>query len=384
MAFSPVSNPQLNRQNCELAKVFVKKYDTRNKFSDIFTIKFSRVLDKHHKSGNNTLILRNVREAALRGNACCYFKTKNRKYVVKTLALGVLTVCSLSLSLAAQAQSLRGSQASIERQNSLAVAYGFTFVRTASQMTGLINGGQLVKVSSNRHMNLHDVSYPYARGGVRLFISRLSAQFYNACGEKLTVTSLSRPIDRQPPNAASRSVHPAGMAVDLRIPAKRQCRAWLERTLLSLEGKGVLDVTRERRPPHYHVAVFVESYENYVASMTGGTSQYVVRRGDTLSKISNLSGVSVAQLKSTNGLGGDMIRVGQTLQIPAGSSRSTASPSSTELARVIHITHKVRKGETLWQISNRYNTSVSRIMMENELDDDLLHVGQILQFTNNW
>jgi len=303
---------------------------------------------------------------------------------LRALALGVLTVCSLSLGISAQAQSLRGSQASIERQNSLAVTYGFTFVRTAQQMSRLINGGQLVKVSSTRHMNLHDVSFPYAREGVKLFVNRLSAQYYNACGEKLTVTSLSRPIDRQPANAASRSVHPAGMAVDLRVPSKRQCRAWLERTLLSLEGKGVLDVTRERRPPHYHVAVFVETYENYVASMTGGTSQYVVRRGDTLTRIADLTGASIAQLRSVNGLRSDMIRIGQTLQIPSVSSRSAASPGSTELARMIHITHKVRKGETLWQISNRYNTSVSRIMMENELDDDLLQVGQVLQFTNNW
>ncbi|MBT8147211.1 MAG: LysM peptidoglycan-binding domain-containing protein [Gammaproteobacteria bacterium] len=303
---------------------------------------------------------------------------------MKALALGVLTFCSLSLGMSAQAQTLRGSQTSMERQNSLAVAYGFTFVRTAQQMSRLINGGQLVGVSSTRHMELHNVSYPYAREGVRLFVSRLSAQYYNACGEKLTITSLSRPIDQQPPNAASRSVHPAGMAVDLRVPRKRQCRAWLERTLLSLEGKGVLDVTRERRPPHYHVAVFVETYENYVAAMTGGTSQYVVRRGDTLSKISKLAGTSIAHLRSVNGLRGDLIRVGQTLQIPASSSRGAVNPGSTELARLIHITHEVRKGETLWQISNRYNTSVSRIMMENELDDDLLHVGQVLQFTNSW
>ena len=303
---------------------------------------------------------------------------------MRTLAIGILIVCSLSLGLSSQAQTLRGSQASIEKQNNLARAYGFTFVQTAQQMSRLVNGGQLVPVSSSRHMVLHNVSFPYARDGVRLFVNRLSAQYYNACGEKLTVTSLSRPIDRQPPNAASRSVHPAGMAVDLRIPSKRQCRAWLERTLLSLEGKGVLDVTRERRPPHYHVAVFVESYHNYVASITGGTSQYVVRSGDTLTRISNLTGASVSQLRSINGLAGDLIRVGQTLQIPAVSSRSTASPRSTEIARVISITHKVRKGETLWKISNRYNTSVSRIMMENELDDDMLHVGQILQFTNRW
>lgn len=302
---------------------------------------------------------------------------------MKALALTVLAVCSLSLSLSAHAQSLRGSRSSIEKQNSLAVAYGFTFVQTAQQMSRMINNGQLVRVSSNRYMDLHDVSYPYARNGVRLFVNRLSAQYYRACGEKLTVTSLSRPISQQPPNAASRSVHPAGMAVDLRIPSKRQCRAWLERTLLSLEGKGVLDVTRERRPPHYHVAVYVETYENYVASMTGGTSQYVVRRGDTLSKISNLTGASIAQIRSANGLRGDLIRVGQTLQIPASASSGTTSPGSSELARMSQVAHKVRKGDTLWRIGNRYGTSVSRIMMENELDDDLLQVGQVLQISTS-
>ena len=76
-----------------------------------------------------------------------------------------------------------------------------------------------------------------------------------------------RPQNRQPANAASNSVHPAGMAVDLRIPDRGRCRSWLEQTLLSLEGSGVLDVTRERWPPHYHVAVFTTPYQNYVAAL---------------------------------------------------------------------------------------------------------------------
>jgi len=365
------------------AKVFAKKYDTSHKKSDIFAIKFSKVLDIDGKSGNNT-------QASGEGCVHTWFSRKltkarprDRNPILKNLTLGILTTLTMALGISAQAQTLRGSQASVERQNSLAVAYGFTFVRTAQQMSNLINGGQLVKVSRTRYMDLHDVSFPYARAGVKLFIDRLSSQYYSACGEKLTVTSLSRPIDQQPANAAQRSVHPAGMAVDLRIPSGRQCRSWLERTLLSLEGKGVLDVTRERRPPHYHVAVFVESYENYVASMTGGTSQYVVRRGDTLSEISNLTGVSVAELRSANGLRGDLINVGQTLQIPATSSGGAASAGSSEIARVTQVSHKVRKGDTLWRIGNRYGTSVSRIMMENELDNDMLQVGQVLQISTS-
>jgi len=57
------------------------------------------------------------------------------------------------------------------------------------------------------------------------------------------------------------------MAVDLRVPAASADRAWLEETLLSLEDAGVLDVTRERRPPHYHVAVYPAAYAAYVARL---------------------------------------------------------------------------------------------------------------------
>jgi hypothetical protein len=59
------------------------------------------------------------------------------------------------------------------------------------------------------------------------------------------------------------------MALDLRRPAAGACRRWLESTLLYLEEKKVLDATLERRPPHYHVAVFPDDYVAYVSRITG-------------------------------------------------------------------------------------------------------------------
>jgi hypothetical protein len=59
------------------------------------------------------------------------------------------------------------------------------------------------------------------------------------------------------------------MAFDLRRPAGRVCQTWLESTLLSLEATRVLDVTLERNPPHYHVAIFPDHYSAYVAALTG-------------------------------------------------------------------------------------------------------------------
>src|SRR5690606_40092741 len=101
-----------------------------------------------------------------------------------------------------------------------------------------------------------------------------SSDLYQAaCGEKLVVTSLVRPTTRQPRNAADRSVHPTGMAMDLRRSNKASCRRWLERVLLQLEARGVLEATRENRPPHYHVALFPRPYVQYVAALTGESVQ---------------------------------------------------------------------------------------------------------------
>ena len=47
-----------------------------------------------------------------------------------------------------------------------------------------------------------------------------------------------------------------------------------------------------------------------------GPAIHVVRSGDTLSHIARRYGVTVAALKQTNGLRGDLIRVNQRLQIP--------------------------------------------------------------------
>jgi len=317
------------------------------------------------------------------------------------LALALLVCASLG-----QAQTLKGSAASIDKQYRTAVAYGFSFVNTAHSLNSHLNSNQLVRVSPDRYMALHDVSYPYAVPGTKLFLSRLSAQYYSMCGEKLTVTSLLRPRDRQPANSVARSVHPTGMAVDLRIPSKPKCRAWLENTLLSLERERVLDVTRERYPPHYHVAVYSKDYETRVAGLggaraadvpapgveaqpvarfvgathTGTYQQYVVRKGDTLSEIASRNRVQVAQLRSLNNLRGNRIDAGQKLRIPAAGTVASTSRSS-DMVAVNEITHRVNRGDTLWRIANRYGTSVTQIREANGANSDRLQVGQVLKIS---
>ena len=151
-------------------------------------------------------------------------------------------------------QALRGSEASVNRAYARAEDHGFTFLQTAAQIQRFVEAGYLVRVMSRRDFVLHDVSFPYGRPEVKLFIERLGAQHHQACGEELVVTSLTRPLSEQPRNASILSVHPTGMAVDFRTSLNSVCRYWLESTLLYLESAGVLEATRERQPAHYQMS----------------------------------------------------------------------------------------------------------------------------------
>lgn len=225
-----------------------------------------------------------------------------------------------------QAQSLQGSRSSLLRQNQAARQHDFTYLRTSSGVRDFAKRGLLVRLRGNSSYQLASgyVSFPYARPEVKLFVERLSSQYRAACGERLVVTSLTRPVTRQPPNASHLSVHPTGMAVDLRRSSRASCRDWLEDTLLTLEGRDVLEATRERFPPHYHVTLFPSDYQRYLgkrgaqtAKSSGSSSQkYRVGRGDTLWSIAKRHGVTVAGIKQANSIRSASIKAGQVLAIP--------------------------------------------------------------------
>lgn len=235
-------------------------------------------------------------------------------------ALGLLLLVSARPSAA---QSLGGSLSSITRQYRTAHDHGFTFLTSAAGIRQFAEKGYLVRIPGNAHYTLANVSYPYARPEVKLFLERLSAQYRAACNERLVVTSLTRPRNNQPNNASRRSVHPTGMAVDIRRSNQPTCRIWIESTLLDLEKQGVVEATRERWPPHYHIAVYPRPYSRYVAALPdqslpqpSSSIHYQVRRGDSLWSIARNYGVDVDSLREMNNLATNRIYAGQTLRIP--------------------------------------------------------------------
>jgi hypothetical protein len=183
-----------------------------------------------------------------------------------------IVAASLLWAAPALAGSLAGSHGSMVRQHDAAVQLAYTFVRTPAQVNSLASSGQLVRVEPTADFTLSNVSYPYARPEVRLFVERLAAAYHASTGTPMVVTSLTRPTSLQPTNASPLSVHPAGMAIDLRVPDNAASRVWLEQALLSMENAGVVDVTREHTPSHFHVAVFPQAFRAYAARMDAGVS----------------------------------------------------------------------------------------------------------------
>lgn len=178
-------------------------------------------------------------------------------FISPMLALAVVAAPS-----GAVAQSLHGSPSSVDRMHGYAEKHDLYFYQTGNGIRRAAERGRFVRLSANRDFTLHNVDYPYVRPVTRTFVRRLARQYHAACGERLVVTSAARPITEQPANSSPESVHPTGIAIDLRRPTGK-CLRWLRKTLLILEKRKVIEATEERHPAHFHVAVFGERYRVY-------------------------------------------------------------------------------------------------------------------------
>ena len=251
-----------------------------------------------------------------------------RRYIRCFQAILVTFLSVTTTPMLARAQSLRGSSRAVKAAYDVACDEGLTFVKTPADVAQLVKEGRLVKLEPSSVVSLHRVSFPVALPEVVTFVERLAAGYRKGCGEELVVTSLTRPLSRQPKNASSRSVHPAGMAVDIRRSKLKKCRDWLEEVLLDLEGAGVVEATEEHHPPHYHVAVFPTKYKAYVdrldkgvapesgAGEGGESGWYVVQTGDSLWTIARRFGTTVERLKVLNDLSSEHIEAGRRLRLP--------------------------------------------------------------------
>ena len=95
---------------------------------------------------------------------------------------------------------------------------------------------------------------------------------------------------------------------------------------------------------------------------------HIVRSGDTLWDIAQKYNTTVASIKKTNKLSSSNLRPGEKLSINTGILKSYRTKP----------THIIRSGDTLWDIAQKYNTTVSRIKKQNKLYSSFLTPGKKL------
>jgi LysM repeat protein len=97
---------------------------------------------------------------------------------------------------------------------------------------------------------------------------------------------------------------------------------------------------------------------------------YVVASGDTLSEIASAYGVTVDDLMAANDLADEILDIGQVLTIPSDAAGALAG-TAVEM-------YVVKSGDTLGAIAKQFQVSVDDLKQANNLDSDLLQLGQKL------
>ncbi len=141
----------------------------------------------------------------------------------------------------------------------------------------------------------------------------------------------------------------------------------------SLQIGKVLNIPRRKDYLDANVNISAESGQSGLDS-----SIYVVKKGDSLSRIAARQGVTVTALKIANSLSNDMIRVGQKLKIPQSGSRPKISGNQFQGLRIV-----VQAGDNLQKIAMRYDVSVRDILVLNRIENaNRIRIGQTILIPN--
>ena len=101
----------------------------------------------------------------------------------------------------------------------------------------------------------------------------------------------------------------------------------------------------------------------------GEENVYIVQKGDTLYSVAMANNTTVDELKRINNLTSNILSTGQLLKIP-----SALLPETTYI---------VKKGDSLYSIANKYNTTVDELKRINNLTSNILSIGQVLKLPSD-
>lgn len=104
--------------------------------------------------------------------------------------------------------------------------------------------------------------------------------------------------------------------------------------------------------------------EDYIPPTTEETRLYTVKKGDSLYTIARNYNTTIDKIKNLNNLTSNNLSIGQILKIPTTSNSNNS------------IIYTVQKGDSLYSIAKKYNTTIDNIKKKNNLTSNLLSIGQ--------
>ena len=231
-------------------------------------------------------------------------------------------------------------------------AQGLNAIKSRKQVLRAIRKGHAKTCQSHLLFRAVERIISLCTSKLHSLLNKLGRLYYKHCRTPLVITSLTRPINEQPRNGSKRSVHPAGIAADLRVPPYA-CRKWLRNTLLSWESQGLIEATREKRPPHFHIVVIPHRLNKVRLAQLNGFKPKKRR----------------VQAKSSK------YRKGRQYSRKKISSRLSASRRKYRVLK----TYRVRRGDSIWRLSRRWHVSEKAIKRVNGLKSSHIELGQLLK-----
>jgi len=152
-------------------------------------------------------------------------------------------------------------------------------------------------------------------------------------------------------------------------------------------GKHLLIPESTRKLSHYTLSSEQRRNTLQNSKRKGSKLTHTVRSGDTLWDIALANKVSHKALARWNGISPrDSLRPGQQLVVWSRTEKSASSPAPDTAARIdtqSSLHYRVRKGDSLSRIAQRFNVSVADLRKWNRLQGKYLQPGQRLKLYLN-
>lgn len=169
----------------------------------------------------------------------------------------------------------------------------------------------------------------------------------------------------------------------LRLSRLNDFEEWPKTEFSRLNAGFERPFTGPNGPFQIHVPVLLEArVVDFIASLPARDrvlqANYTVRNGDTLSAIAARYGTTVKTIQRDNNLSGHFLKVGRELVL--GSGELALDKTSARAAAASYSEHVVKRGDSLWTIARRYQTSTRTLANLNNLPiSTTLQPGQRLR-----